>query len=89
MVPMLLYFRRLVTSSSLFHFRFNVNQIKENEIRNYNARMQPIWDAQKATEKAKRNREELIQLARETGTPVRNGKKIIWFSTSGTWGGSG
>ncbi len=48
-------------------FRFNVNQRKENEIRAYNARMKPIWDAQAAAEKAKANKEELKKLQREIG----------------------
>ena len=33
--------------------------------------MQPVWDAERAQEKAKANREELIRLAKETGVKVR------------------
>ena len=43
---------------------------QEDEIAAYEARMKPIWDAEKAAVKAKANREQLIILAKETGTPV-------------------
>lgn len=46
------------------------HKAKEDELRAYNARMQPIWDAEKAAVKAKLNREELIKLAKETGVKV-------------------
>ena len=32
--------------------------------------MKPIWDAEKAAADAKANRETMIYLAKETGTPV-------------------
>ena len=51
--------------------RYNVNKNTEDEIRAYNARMKPVWDAEKAMEAAKSNRQEMIYLAKETGTPVR------------------
>ena len=46
-------------------FRYNVNKATEDEIRSYNARMKPIWDAQAAAEKAKANKEEMEKLAKE------------------------
>merc|ERR1712126_358632 len=50
--------------------RFNVLKGQEDEIAAYEARMKPIWDAEKAAAKAKTNREQLLILAKETGTPV-------------------
>merc|ERR1712110_766561 len=50
--------------------RFYVLKAQEDEIAAYEAKMKPIWDAEKAAEKAKANREQLIILARETGTKV-------------------
>jgi hypothetical protein len=50
--------------------RYNVNKRNEDEIRAYNARMKPVWDAEKAMKAAKENREGMIYLAKETGTPV-------------------
>ncbi len=50
--------------------RFNVNKRKEDELRAYNARMQPVWDAEKAQKAAKENRAQMIYLAKETGTKV-------------------
>ena len=46
-------------------FRYNKNKAAEDEIRAYNARMKPIWDAQAAAEKAKANKEEMEKLAKE------------------------
>ena len=46
-------------------FRYNKNKATEDEIRAYNARMKPIWDAQAAAEKAKANKEEMEKLAKE------------------------
>ena len=46
-------------------FRYKVNKATEDEIRSYNARMKPIWDAQAAAEKAKANKEEMEKLAKE------------------------
>ena len=34
------------------------------------AKMQPIWDAEKAEKAAKANRENMIYLAKATGTPI-------------------
>ena len=48
--------------SSLFQ-RYKVNKAKEDEVRAYNARMKPIWDAQAAAEKAKANKKEMETLA--------------------------
>ena len=53
-------------------FRYQINKAREDEIRAYNAKMKPIWDAEKAAELAKTNREQLLYLAKETGTKVRN-----------------
>ena len=38
--------------------------------RAYLAKMQPIWDAEKAEKAAKANRENMIYLAKATGTPI-------------------
>lgn len=38
--------------------------------RAYVAKMQPIWDAEKAAAAAKANRENMIYLANATGTPI-------------------
>ena len=38
--------------------------------RAYVAKMQPIWDAEKAEKAAKANRETMIYLAKATGTPI-------------------
>ena len=54
----------------LLFFRWQKNHATEEEIRAYNSRMQPVWDAERAQEKAKANREELIRLAKETGVKV-------------------
>ncbi len=51
-------------------FRYQINKAKEDEIRAYNLKMKPVWDAEKAVEAAKANREQLIYLAKETGTKV-------------------
>merc|ERR1711970_302880 len=50
--------------------RYNVLKAREDEIAAYEAKMKPIWDAEKAAEKAKANREQLLTLAKETGTKV-------------------
>ena len=54
-----------------FCFRYQINKAREDEVRAYNIKMQPIWDAEKAIEQAKANREQLLYLAKETGTKVR------------------
>merc|ERR1712154_82287 len=45
--------------------RYKVNKAAEDEIRAYNARMKPIWDAQAVAEKAKANKEEMEKLAKQ------------------------
>ena len=40
------------------------------QLRAYNAKMQPIWDAEKSAQTAKLNRENMIALAQATGTPI-------------------
>ena len=57
--------------------RFYVLKAREDEIAAYEARMKPIWDAEKAAEKAKANREQLISLAKETGTKVGRNHQLI------------
>jgi len=52
------------------YFRYQINKTKEDELRAYNAKMKPIWEAEKAAETAKANREQLLYLAKETGTKV-------------------
>ena len=42
-----------------------MNKAAEDEIRAYNARMKPIWDAQAVAEKAKANKEEMEKLAKQ------------------------
>merc|ERR1712212_59959 len=53
--------------------RFNVLKAQEDEIAAYEAKMKPIWDAEKAAEKAKLNREQMLILAKDTGTPIPEG----------------
>jgi len=48
--------------------RYNQLKIQEDEIRAYNAKMKPVWDAEKAEKAAKLNRENMLILAKETGT---------------------
>jgi len=50
--------------------RYAINKATEDEVRAYNAKMQPIWDAEKAAKAAAANREQLIYLANATGTPI-------------------
>nr|ALS04816.1 ATP synthase E chain [Pseudodiaptomus poplesia] len=50
--------------------RYKVNKAAEDEVRAYNAKMQPIWDAEKAAKAAAANRETMIYLAKATGTPI-------------------
>jgi len=50
--------------------RFKANQATEDEIRAYNAKMKPVWDAEKAAKANALNRENMIYLANATGTPV-------------------
>ena len=58
--------------------RWQKNHATEEEIRAYNSRMQPVWDAERAQEKAKANREELIRLAKETGVKVK--KRVAFWA---------
>ena len=51
-------------------FRYNANKASEDAIRAYEAKMKPIWDAEKAAKAAKENREGMIKLAREVGVKV-------------------
>jgi len=50
--------------------RFNALQKIEDENVAHIAKMTPIWEAEKAAVKAKEAREQLIQLAKDTGTPI-------------------
>merc|ERR1712141_238308 len=50
--------------------RYNQLLKQEDEIRAYNAKMNPIWDAEKAEKAAKANRENMLQLAKEVGVKV-------------------
>ena len=50
--------------------RWQANKATEDEHRAYVAKMQPIWDAEKAAAAAKANRETMIYLANATGTPI-------------------
>ncbi len=52
------------------HKRYQINKAREEEIRAYNLKMKPVWDAEKAVESAKANREQLLYLAKETGTRI-------------------
>merc|ERR1712141_833373 len=53
--------------------RYNQLLKQEDEIRAYNARMKPVWDAEKAEKAAKLNRENMLTLAKEVGVPVPPG----------------
>jgi len=50
--------------------RFAANKATEDQHRAYVAKMQPTWDAENAAVAAKANRETMIYLAKETGTPI-------------------
>jgi hypothetical protein len=56
---------------TLFFSRYSINKTREDEVRAYNEKMKPIWDAEKAAAAAVANREQLLYLAKETGTKVR------------------
>ena len=64
----------------IFLFRFNVLKKQEDEIRAYNARMKPIWDAEKAVEKAKANRASMLSLAKEAGVKVSINYRMDLYS---------
>jgi len=51
------------------HRRYNQLLVQEDEIRAYNAKMKPQWDAEKAEKAAKENRANMLYLAKATGTP--------------------
>ncbi len=50
--------------------RYAVLKAQEDELRAYNAKMKPVWDAENAAKAAAANREQLLYLAKETGTPI-------------------
>ena len=52
------------------NFRYNANKATEDGIRNYEAKMKPIWDAEAAAAKQEANRVGMIALAREVGVKV-------------------
>ena len=57
------------------HKRYQINKTRENEIRDYNLKMKPVWDAEKAAKDAAAkdaaaNREQLLYLAKETSVKV-------------------
>ena len=62
------YFSTVLTHN--YCHRYNVLKAREDEIAAYEARMKPIWDAEKAAAAAKANREQLIILAKEVGQKV-------------------
>ena len=64
------WFFSKTTFSYYFVFRYNANKASEDAIRAYEAKMKPIWDAEKAAKAAKENREGMIKLAREVGVKV-------------------
>jgi hypothetical protein len=47
--------------------RYNQLLVQEDELRDYNAKMKPVWDAQKAEIAAKANRINMLTLAKECG----------------------
>ena len=53
-----------------YFFRYNANKATEDAIREYNAKMKPIWDKEAAEKKAVENRQGMIKLAREVGVKV-------------------
>ena len=61
----------------LFDYRYNELKVQEDEIRAYNAKMKPIWDAEKAEKAAKANRENMLQLAKEVGVKVNYKNKLM------------
>lgn len=71
-IPYLVSFRINWNIKHILPFlsRYNIHKEAADEERAYNARMKPVWDAEAAQKKAVVNREEMIKLAKETGTPV-------------------
>jgi len=53
--------------------RYQANKETEDAHRAYLAEMTPIWNAEAAAKQAVANREQLIYLAKETGTPIPEG----------------
>jgi len=53
--------------------RYHALKVQEDEIRAYEAKMKPIWDAEKAATKAKENRLQMIYLAEATGSKIPEG----------------
>ena len=51
-------------------YRYQLNKAREDEIRAYNLKMKPTWDAEKVAKDAVANREQLLYLAKETGVKV-------------------
>lgn len=69
----ILLFSEFWTNVKIFlPFRFEKNKIKEDERRAYEAKMQPIWDAEAKAKKDKINRQSMITLAHEAGVKVQN-----------------
>ena len=52
------------------HKRYQINKAREDEIRDYNLKMKPVWDAEKVAKNAVANREQHLYLAKETGVKV-------------------
>ena len=44
--------------------RYQINKAREDEIRAYNLKMKPVWDAEKIANDAVANREQLLYLAK-------------------------
>ena len=64
------FFTKYWHLTQIWFFRYNANKAAEDAIRDYEAKMKPIWDAEKAAKAAKENREGMIKLAREVGVKV-------------------
>ena len=69
--PNFLSLHRIPVYKARFSSRYNQLKIQEDDIRAYNAKMKPVWDAEKAEKAAKLNRENMLILAKETGTKVK------------------
>ena len=55
---------------TVLFYRYQLNKAREDEIRAYNLKMKPTWDAEKVAKDAVANREQLLYLAKETGVKV-------------------
>ena len=51
-------------------FRYNANKATADSVRDYEARMKPIWDAEKAEKDRVENRKGMLYLAKECGVKV-------------------